>query len=193
MRRTLFIRMAVGLLLAASLTGNVWLATKVRSQRAAAQYAFDESAWPVSVGMGIAFASLGEGNDWVVPLQQTQAVKEQVEAAARLRPFLNGERRLVAEQYRDLRTKLLEFNHIIGRLAAGDDSSHALLAVRNWVAIYNQIDWPANATPEVYWADLHRSLEQLLTATDDLKRKCMSVPGSAGLFLNDPTYRYACE
>lgn len=107
---------------------------------------------------------------------------------------MDGKRRLIAEQYWDLRIKLVELNHIIGRLIAGEDSDRALLAVRNWEKIFTQIDWPTDFKPtEEDWTRLHRSLEQLLAATDELRLKCLSVPSNVGPSENNPTYWYACE
>lgn len=195
----IWLRVILGLLLVASVAGNIWSGIKLRADQRAADYAFRQSTWSVTMSMKNAFGSLDSARSdesWLGIYQMMQTAHAHARAGAQMQPLMNGTKRLVAEQYTDLSFNLHELNYIIGRLESGEGGDLSRRAVANWEKIYNQIEWPGDVEDsDEYWESLHRSLEQLRNATSELSLRCMTNPARVDPpeYNNPAAYRYGCE
>lgn len=194
----IWLRIILGLLLAASIAGNVWSVIKLRADQSATDYAFRQSTWYVTVSMKNAIGSLDSAQSagsWLAIFQMTQNAYAHARAGAQMQPLMYGKKRVVAEQYTDLSFELLEFNYIIGQLESRKGGALSRRAVANWEKLYNQIEWPGDVEDsDEYWESLHRSLEQFLRGVSELSFRCVTNPVEADPPEdNPPAYRYGCE
>lgn len=183
-----------------SLAANFLIGRRAQDAQRAVRYAFGDAAWTVTKALDSALGSLGDQTEWekrkswAGTLQMVETARNHAEAAANLKSALEGNRALIAQQFHQLSFDLAELSFIVGRLTAGEDRDQALIAVRNWVAIFEKTNWPKDVQDtEQYWEGLHQSLGQLLSGTHALKLKCMSMHGNNGPSQSNPVYRYACE